>query len=99
MTYNQRERFIPFYVDRVPHYIDKLTNNVLSEDQFIKLTTANQEKDKQKGYEDRMAGYYDKWYRYNRLDEGKAYDEGQRQAIEESEGDSLPAMVIIPCLH
>ena len=37
-------------------------------------------KDIQKGYEERMAGYYDKWYRYSRSDEGCAYDAGQKIA-------------------
>ena len=34
------------------------------------------EKDIKQGYRDRMAGYYDKWFRYNRADEGAAYDRG-----------------------
>lgn len=28
------------------------------------------------GKRDKQAGYYDKWYRYNRKDAGQAYDEG-----------------------
>ena len=34
------------------------------------------------GYRDRMVGYYDKWYRYNRADEGRAYDLGVRRAAD-----------------
>ena len=34
------------------------------------------ERDIEIGYRDRLAEYYDKWYRYNRKDEGKAYDKG-----------------------
>ena len=37
--------------------------------------------DEQKGYSDRLAGYYDKWYRYNRADDGAAYDKGCVKAI------------------
>ena len=37
-------------------------------------------KDIERGYEERMVGYYDKWYRYNHADEGSAYDAGQRMA-------------------
>lgn len=37
--------------------------------------------DEQKGYADRLAGYYDKWYRYNRSDSGAAYDRGVVQAV------------------
>ena len=33
------------------------------------------------GYRDRLVGYYDKWYRYNRKDEGKAYDKGVQIAL------------------
>ena len=32
--------------------------------------------DAEKGYADRMNGVYDKWYRYNRIDDGAAYDSG-----------------------
>lgn len=42
------------------------------------LKTAS--KDVEFGYRDRMVGYYDKWYRYNRADEGRAYDLGVRRA-------------------
>lgn len=34
------------------------------------------------GKKDRMIGYYDKWYRYNRTDDGASYDAGCRAAIE-----------------
>lgn len=34
------------------------------------------------GFRDRMVGYYDKWYRYNRSDEGRAYDLGVKRALE-----------------
>lgn len=33
-----------------------------------------------RGYEERMVGYYDKWYRYNHADNGKAYDLGAKLA-------------------
>ena len=32
------------------------------------------------GYMDRLAGTYDKWYRYNSSDDGSAYADGQRMA-------------------
>ena len=35
------------------------------------------------GYKDRMNGYYDKWYRYNRADDGAEYDRGCVQAIDD----------------
>lgn len=40
-------------------------------------------KDIRKGFQDRNAGYYDKWYRYNRKDDGRAYDAGTRLALQE----------------
>ncbi len=39
-------------------------------------------KDFQAGKRDRCAGYYDKWYRYNRADDGAAYDAGCKAAID-----------------
>lgn len=42
-----------------------------------------EEDDIKYGYKDRMAGVYDKWYRYNRKDNGRLYDLGQRLASKE----------------
>lgn len=42
-----------------------------------------EEDDIKYGYRDRMAGVYDKWYRYNRKDGGRNYDLGQRLAAKE----------------
>lgn len=33
------------------------------------------------GFKDAKGGYYDKWYRYNRKDDGRRYDEGVKEAI------------------
>lgn len=41
-----------------------------------------QERDEAQGYRDRIAGYYDKWYRYNRPDDGAAYDAGCVRAVD-----------------
>lgn len=57
----------------------------------IKTETA----DKKSGRADKKTGYYDKWYRYNRMDEGKAYDEGfNSTTCEKEEG-----VTIIECMH
>jgi hypothetical protein len=37
--------------------------------------------DQRKGKADRLAGYYDKWYRYNRKDDGAEYDKGVVEAV------------------
>ena len=54
-------------------------------------------KDVKHGYEERSVGYYDKWYRYSRADEGRAYDFGVRFAA--SIGGCPEDMQIIPCIH
>jgi len=38
-------------------------------------------KDELAGYRDRIAGCYDKWYRYNREDDGAEYDKGCVRAV------------------
>ena len=45
------------------------------------------------GKKERMAGYYDKWYRYNRRDDGAAYDSGVKAAI--ASGKAKEAGIII----
>jgi len=46
------------------------------------MTVINQESvnDFNAGKRERMAGYYDKWYRYHRADDGSAYDQGCMEA-------------------
>lgn len=39
-------------------------------------------KDIERGYTERMVGYYDKWCRCNHPDEGAAYDAGQKIAAD-----------------
>ena len=55
------------------------------------------EKDIIHGYEERMVGYYDKWYRYSRADEGRAYDLGVKIAAQS--GKCPEEFTIIPCMH
>jgi len=38
--------------------------------------------DEKRGYSDRKAGFYDKWFRYNRPDDGASYDIGCKKAVE-----------------
>jgi hypothetical protein len=54
-------------------------------------------KDIEAGRRDRMAGYYDKWYRYNRSDDGAAYDKGQQIAMKNK--TCPPDVKFIPCMH
>lgn len=46
------------------------------------ITRTAKTTDEARGEADRLAGYYDKWYRYNRADEGAAYDRGCAIAVE-----------------
>lgn len=40
-----------------------------------------EQRDEDRGYKDRLSGHYDKWYRYNRSDDGAAYDRGCVRAV------------------
>lgn len=53
-------------------------------------------RDFEAGKRDRLVGYYDKWYRYNRNDDGKAYDNGVQAAI--NSGKAKDECYIIPCV-
>lgn len=44
------------------------------------MSETTQTRDFRAGYTACFAGYYDKWYRYNRNDDGVAYDEGYTAA-------------------
>lgn len=44
------------------------------------MTATEKRSDFARGYSDRMAGYYDKWYRYNRRDNGRLYEQGVLEA-------------------
>lgn len=84
-----------FFIDQVENYIyaDEIMN--LEQINHEYLVTAKH--DIEVGYKDRMVGYYDKWYRYSRCDEGRAYDLGVRFAVEQS--DCPYGMHIIECIH
>jgi hypothetical protein len=57
----------------------------------INQTNAN---DFNAGRADKKAGYYDKWYRWNRKDDGQAYDAGFNSV--ECVKDEV---AIIECMH
>lgn len=64
-------------------------------DEMKKLYIETATKDIIHGYEDRIVGYYDKWYRYNHADEGRAYDEGVKLATKNPK--CKEEFRIIPC--
>lgn len=60
-----------------------LGENLYTEQELVKMDEERQKKDEQRGYSDRMAHCYDKWYRYNRSDDGAAYDRGVVRCVNE----------------
>ena len=82
---NLVERYNP-YIHRATRYNigDKkmfiYAGEHLTEEEINKAYYETAVKDIQAGYEQRMVGYYDKWYRYSHADEGAAYDAGVKLA-------------------
>lgn len=72
-----------FFIDRQPRYI--FNDTVYTVEELDEIYEQIVTRDIEKGYADRMVGYYDKWYRYNRIDNGKAYDKGVELATKEDE--------------
>ena len=69
---------VRYMVDKTPMFIHPSGTMTQEEIDAAYISTAS--KDIRFGYEARKVGYYDKWYRYNRADEGRAYDLGVRLA-------------------
>lgn len=86
---------IKFFIDREPRYI--IGDKVYTQTEVDKMEHERQEKDRKAGYNDRMNGYYDKWYRYNRSDSGAAYDRGQQEASNNEK--CAEDVEFIPCIH
>ena len=84
-----------FFIDRVEHYI--FANEIMNLKQINYEYHKTAQKDIERGYKDRMAGYYDKWCRYSRFDEGRAYDLGVKFALEQN--DCPDEVYIIECAH
>lgn len=61
------------------------------------MTTINQTtvNDFTAGKKERVAGYYDKWYRYHRADDGSAYDKGCLEAV--NSGKAPDSCIVIEC--
>lgn len=80
---------IEYNVGNEKHYMIGSTD--YTETQYKEL----QAKYEKKGYEERMVGYYDKWYRYYTFDNGKSYDKGCMRAVETHK--CVPDCTIIEC--
>ena len=86
---------IKYYIDRVQMYI--FADKTWTAEEIFEAYVETAVKDMEHGYEERMIGYYDKWYRYSRADEGAAYDIGCRLAADNEK--SAEELIIIPCIH
>ena len=74
------KKSIQFFIDRAEHYI--YADRVMTREQLDEAYLETARKDIKQGYNERKVGYYDKWFRYNHADEGRAYDLGQRFAVD-----------------
>lgn len=83
-----------YFIDRKPMYI--YGGEAMTEDELNKAYEKTARHDIKNGYNERLVGYYDKWYRYTRADEGRAYDEGVKLAT--ASQDCKADMYIIECM-
>lgn len=93
----KRDCSIPYFIGKTPMFLFKPLNKSLTKEQIDAEYIDTAVKDIQTGYEQRMAGYMDKWYRYNRSDEGTAYEAGQKMAADT--GKCPEEFTIIECMH
>lgn len=82
--YCNRPYSIPFYIGKKLMFMCVFRDKFCTQAELDSDYFATCVKDIEKGYKERKSGYYDKWYRYSRADEGAAYDAGVRLASEES---------------
>ncbi|MBR0542495.1 MAG: hypothetical protein IJK26_09900 [Clostridia bacterium] len=92
---NKRDRSTLYFIDGKPMYL--FLGKSLTQEQIDAEYYETCLKDIQAGYEQRMTGYYDKWYRYNHADEGTAYDAGCRMAADNPKCKN--ECTYIPCMH
>ena len=87
------EDSIKYFVDNAPRFI--YSGKTYSKEELDAMYMETALEDAKKGYAERVAGYYDKWYRCNRADNGRAYDIGVAIAISTATCDEL---TIIECV-
>ena len=74
------DKAVQFFKDKRPMFL--YADKVMTLEELNEAYRKTAEHDIRNGYKERNVGYYDKWYRYNRADEGRAYDAGVKMAIE-----------------
>ena len=82
-NYQAKGLIIVYMIDGQQMIYVKSHDATYTLEEFEKMENERIEQDRKRGYEDRKAHYYDKWYRYNRPDDGKAYDEGCVKCVNE----------------
>lgn len=90
-----KKNAIMFYKDRVAMYI--YAETIMTEEEIDNAYIETAMHDIKEGFNQRMVGYYDKWYRYNHADEGRAYDLGVKRALQEAKCEDT--MNIIECIN
>lgn len=75
-----KEKATKYYIANEPMYVWRDTH--YTETEILEAYIETAIRDMIRGYEMRLIGFYDKWYRYNHADEGRAYDAGQKMATE-----------------
>ncbi|MGN0807944.1 MAG: hypothetical protein ACI4MN_05830 [Candidatus Coproplasma sp.] len=73
---------IKYYIDGKSVYL--MNGKTYTQEEVDRIEQERIDKDRKAGYNDRKNHFYDKWYRYNRTDNGKAYDEGCVQCVNET---------------
>lgn len=83
---------IKYFIDMKPMFL--YAGEAMTREEIDNAYLETALKDARKGFEERRAGYYDKYYRYSRTDEGKAYDAGQKIAADNYQ---CPELTVIEC--
>lgn len=85
------KKAVCFMIDRKDMYI--YAGQVMDKEEIDDAYLKTAVHDVRSGYNERCAGYYDKFYRYTRTDGGRAYDLGVSLA---AESGCTGEMIIIP---
>lgn len=76
------EKAIEYFKGKVVMYL--YANQSMTKEEIDDAYFKTALKDIKAGFSERMVGYYDKWYRYSRTDEGAAYDAGTAFAVRQA---------------
>ena len=88
------EKSVVFQIDKSDRYL--YADKIFTKEEIDKAYYETALHDVKAGFGERMAGYYDKWYRYTRADNGRAYDIGAAYAA--NTGRCGNNFTIIPCM-